>query len=91
MVNNFLFHEVSDAEREEIRKQAKGIMDNFSKKLDKVKLSGDEPMIVRSPCERSEDEGKTGKCNEIDRDIMFENAPARAGDFIVAEKGGWTE
>jgi len=88
MANNFLFHEVSDAEREEIRKQAKSIIDSFSKKLDKVKLSGEEPMILRPQGERSEGEGK---CNELDRETIFKNAPSSAGDFIVAEKGGWAE
>ena len=33
---DFLFHKVSEKEKEEIKKQAKSIMDKFSEKLSKI-------------------------------------------------------
>ena len=86
MVNDFIFHEVSEKEREEIKKQAKGIMDDFSKKLDKVGKQVGEPLVERDACEREE-----GSCKGtgIDREIMFENAPEKSDGFILGEKGKW--
>ena len=86
MVNDFVFHEVSEKEREEIKKQAKGILDDFSKQLDTVKGKMREPLIERDECERKEG---SGTCENIDREIMFENAPEKNDDFILGEKGGW--
>ncbi|MFA4953499.1 MAG: hypothetical protein WC584_04715 [Candidatus Pacearchaeota archaeon] len=84
---DFLFHKISDKEREEIKKEAKAIMDSFSKKLEKVadKIQK-EPLIEREKCEREEN---SGKICEIDRKIMFENAPNKDDNFIIAERGSW--
>lgn len=86
-MSNFLFHKVSEEERKNIQKQAREIMDSFSKKLEKVsdKIK-EEPLIEREECEREENSGKV--C-EIDRRIMFRNAPHSDDNFIIAEKGGW--
>jgi len=83
---NLLFHKVSDKERKDIERQAKQIMDSFSKKLDKIPTKLKEALIERDKGERAEGEGKG--CG-IDREIMFSNAPKKSGDFIVAERGGW--
>tara|TARA_Y100000310_G_scaffold281765_1_gene302495 strand:+ start:176 stop:424 length:249 start_codon:yes stop_codon:yes gene_type:complete len=81
---DFLFHKVSEKEKEEIKRQAKKIVDDFSKKLSKVaKMS--EPVIEREEGERQEGD----KCAEMDKKIMFENAPEKKEDFIIGEKGGW--
>ena len=82
---DFLFHKVSEKEKEEIKKQAKGIMDDFSKKLSKVK-GVNEALIERGDWEREETDGVS---LELDREIMFENAPNKNKDFIMGEKGGW--
>ena len=86
-MTDLLFHKVSEKERESIKKEAKRIMDSFSKKLEKVsdKIKK-EPLIEREVCERKEGEGK---CCNIDREIMFKNAPEKNKDFIIAERGGW--
>lgn len=82
---DFLWHEVSEKEKAEIKKQAKDIMDSFSKKLAKVgKVK--ESFIERDINEREEEKFE---CVEIDRDIMFENAPNKNKDFIIAEKKKW--
>ena len=85
MINDFLFHKVSDKEKKEIKKQAKRIMDIFSLKLSKV------GKVSESLIEREQDERKEGeeKGSEIDRKIMFSNAPEKKDDFIIAEKGEW--
>jgi len=82
---DLLWHKVSEKEKEEIRKQAKRIMGDFSKKLDEVKSeikdSGKDEMNF------GREEG--GKTAEIDRKVMFENATKKNKDFIIAEKGEW--
>jgi len=42
--------------------------------------------VERSKSEREEGEGNP---QEIDKEIMFENAPKKNKDFIIAEKKGW--
>jgi len=86
MADDFLFHKVNEKERKEIKKQAKQIMDSFSKRLSKIGKKIAEPLIERAEGEREE---SGGKCSEIDRKIMFDNAPEKNEGFIVAEKGGW--
>ena len=86
MAENFLFHEVDEKEKREIEREAKKIMDNFSSKLSKINLKTGEPMIERDECVREE---KDGKCEDISKKIMFENAPSKNDNFIIAEKKGW--
>jgi len=86
MADDFLFHEVSDKEKQEIKEQAKQIMDSFSAKLAVVDEKSEEPFVERKDCERIE---KDGACAELDKEIMFDNAPNKNGDFIVAERGDW--
>ena len=84
-MTSFLWRKVSDKEKEDIRKEAKRIIDSFSKKLDKVGKI-EESFIERDEFER-EESGKEKL--KIDRKIMFENAPNKNEDFIIGEKGGW--
>ena len=83
---DFLFHKVTEAEKREIKKQAKNILDDFSKKLSKVDKKIKESLIEREKNERAEGEGK---CNELDREIMFSNAAEKSEDFIIAERKKW--
>ncbi len=82
---DFLFHKLSEKEKEEIKKQVNSILDTFSKKLSGIKKNVKESFIERNKSEREED----GKPEEISRGIMFENAPKKNKDFIIAEKGKW--
>lgn len=89
-MSDFLFHKVSEKEKEEIKKQAKAILDKFSKKLSRVGKSLKEPLIEREKGERDEaGAGKSSGCSDIDRKIMFENAGEKNKDFIIAERGEW--
>jgi len=87
MSKDFLFHKVSEEEKEEIKKQAKEIMDKFSNKLSKVDEKLSEPFIEREEFEREEEERK--ESNSGFRERMFENAPRKNKDFIIAEKKKW--
>jgi Asp-tRNA(Asn)/Glu-tRNA(Gln) amidotransferase C subunit len=84
---DFLFHKLSEKEREEIRKQVNTILDSFSAKLSKIG-KGDEKdnFIEREKFERAEG----GEQDEsFSKEIMFKNAPEKGKDFIVAERKKW--
>lgn len=83
---DFLWHRVSEKEKEEIKRQSKKIMDKFSKRLEKVKLSDKKSFEQDLEFERKEHSKNE---REIDRKIMFENAPDKNKDFIISEKKKW--
>jgi Asp-tRNA(Asn)/Glu-tRNA(Gln) amidotransferase C subunit len=84
---DFLFHKVSDKEKEEIKEQAKKILDDFSRELSKAGREAGESVIERENCERKEG---SEKCDDnFSREKMFENAPEKNDDFIIAEKKSW--
>jgi len=74
-------------DNQEIKKQAKKIIDNFAKELEKVKI--EEARVEREQDRREEGEGEEG--DEEFRKIMFENAPDKDNDCIVGEKGSWEQ
>lgn len=84
---NFLWHKVSEKEKQEIQAQAKQIMENFSSRLSKVKNSLEESSIKIDFGERTEDE--KNKDNDFSKEIMFKNAKEKYKDFIIAEKKTW--
>jgi len=72
---------------EEIKADAKKIIDSFSEKLSKIKVPDKEPIIKRKEFERIDGNGKD--CDNDFKKIMFENAPNKNSDFILAEKKKW--
>jgi len=72
---------------ERIKSDAKKIIDSFSERLSKIKVSDKEPVIKRREFERTEGNGQ--ECDKDFKKIMFENAPNKNGDFILAEKKKW--
>lgn len=82
---NSLWHEVTEEEKVEIRKESKSLMNNFASKLSKVKTS------------ENHFENETGFREEGDpwqtptdfKDLTMLNAPFVEDNFLVAEKGGW--
>ena len=70
-----------------IKREAKKIIDSFSEKISKVKVSEEEPNVRRKEFERIEGNGE--ECDNDFKKIMFENAPNKSGDFILAEKKRW--
>ena len=77
---------IDDKKREEIKKEAKRILDKFSSSLEKVKFKEKE-IEKKSHGYREEGEGMTG--NEDFRKRMFENAPEKNKGYIIAEKKKW--
>ncbi|HJZ19279.1 MAG TPA: hypothetical protein VJ208_04185, partial [Candidatus Nanoarchaeia archaeon] len=53
-MSDFLFHKVSESEKESIKKEAKKIMDDFSKRLSSIKEKIPEPSVEREEFEREE-------------------------------------
>jgi len=86
-MSDFLFHSVSEKEKESIKKQAKEIMDKFSKKLERINNKTGDSFVEREDFEREEREGKKGNLDFRKR--MFENAPNKNDDFILGEKKSW--
>jgi len=85
MTQNSLWHEVSEKEKEEIRKESKKLLNEFASKLEKVKAK--ESHFQREDGQREEGDG--WKTDEEFRTHMLNNAPFVEDDSIVAEKGGW--
>ena len=78
---------MAEINKEEVMKEAKAILDSFSKALEKVKDDIQETVVERDEDRRIECEGEI--CDSEFRETMFKNAPKKKGDFIEAEKGGW--
>ena len=73
-------------DREKIKKQAKNIMDNFIKALDKAEGVKKEFGSERKDSMRA----KIKKHKDPDfRKRMFKNAPKKRDDFLVMEKKNW--
>ena len=76
---------IDEKKRAAIKREAKQILDKISKALSSVKASD-------SNVERDKDrreEGKGEGCDSEFREIMFDNAPKKNKDFIIAEKKQW--
>ncbi|MEK6928373.1 MAG: hypothetical protein AABW65_00245 [Nanoarchaeota archaeon] len=76
----------SEQKRKQIEKEAREILRKFSSALGKVKIS-DKKKKKLSGGYREEGEG-----TREDKDFrmrMFENAPEKYGDSIIAEKKEW--
>ncbi len=83
--NNFIWHKVSEKEKEDIKKDAKKLLEDFAKKLEKIKTEEGH----FSKCSGMRIEGSGWKTEEDFKDTMFDNAPMVEDDLILAEKGGW--
>lgn len=84
-MKNFQYHEVTEKEKKDIKKQAKKILDEFSSSLDKVETK--EMHFENGDGTRQEEDG--WELDEEFRSTAFANAPFIDDDFFVAEKGGW--
>jgi len=78
---------INEKDNEEIRREARKILDNFVFALEKVgKVKG---KSFKRELGGFREEGKGEKCDDDFRKRMFENAPNKEGDCIVAEKKKW--
>ena len=81
----YVWHAVTEEEKEEIRTNAKKLLDEFSSKLDKIKA-------VEAKSDKKENlriEGKGSESNDNFKEIMFDNAPLVEDGLIIAETGHW--
>jgi len=72
--------------KEEIKKQAKKILDSFAKSLSGVKFNKKDLKMGIGGF-RKEDNGV--KCEFSFRETILNNAPKNNGDCIIAEKKKW--
>jgi predicted Asp-tRNA(Asn)/Glu-tRNA(Gln) amidotransferase subunit C len=81
----YTWHAVTEDEKEEIKKNAKHLLDEFSHKLEKIKTS--EAKTDSKENLRPERSGWT--TNKEFQELMLDNAPMVEDGFIIAEKGAW--
>lgn len=86
-MEGFLYKKLSEKEKEEIKSEARDIINSFSKKLEKVKDLPNESFIERGSGYREEGKGKSG--NGMLKERILKNAPNKNKDFIIAEKKRW--
>jgi len=82
-----LFHNLSEKDKEDIKKQVNSILNTFSKKLATLKEDSGEQFIEREKCIREEE--KEENPAELSKKIMFENAPNKNENSIIAETKKW--
>lgn len=85
MANEFTHKKVTEKEKEEIKKNSKELLEEFSKKLSKIKK--EETHFNKENGKR--EEGSPWKTEPEFKDLTLLNAPFVEDDFLVAEKGGW--
>lgn len=78
--------EINESKREEIRKEAKGILDKFGKTLESVKFK---EKAGKTQLGGFREEGQGRKGDEGFRVAMFKNAPNKNDNNIIAEKKKW--
>ena len=83
-MSKYTWHPVSEQEKEEIRKNAKKLLEEFSIKLEKIKT-----VEVKKEAKDSREEGNGLGINSEFQEYMMDNAPMVEDGLIIAEKGGW--
>ncbi len=83
---SFVWKKVSENLKKQIKKDAKKILDDFSKSLesieDKKLLSG----VERDKQVRSE---SSVSCDKEFKKLFLKNVPKKDGDYVLAEKKKW--
>ena len=77
---------ISEKQKNQIKIEAKKILDNFADALEKVRVEK-KKVKKHAGGYRKEKDGE--KCDNDFRQGMFENAPSKEGDCIIAEKKKW--
>jgi hypothetical protein len=76
---------MDEAKKEELKKEARKLMDDFAKALETVKLKQRKGKSELGGFREKAEMKSDSKF----RERMFENAPTKNNDFIVAEKKKW--
>jgi hypothetical protein len=77
---------IDEAKKEEIRREAKQILDKFANALERVKLKEKK---AKKEAGGYREEGAGIKPDNDFRTRMFENAPEKDENCIIAEKKEW--
>lgn len=86
---DYLWHQVSEEEKQKIKKEAKQIMDSFAKALERVEKKETKSKGLVKRQSQTRKETKTQKSASAFKKLFFENAPQKEGNLVKAEKGGW--
>lgn len=78
---------MDEVKRDKIRKEAKQILDDFSKSLDKIKFRKSERKLDENSGMRREEDGKKKDADFKDR--VFKNALKKNEDYLIAESKSW--
>ena len=81
----YTWRKVTEEEKEEIKKNAKHLLDEFSAKLAKIETSESQPETK----ENLRIEGNGSVTNSEFQEIMLDNAPLVEDGLIIAETGAW--
>jgi hypothetical protein len=76
---------ISEQEKEMIKEEARTFLNEFSRKLDKIKGELKEDF----ESQEARKEGKGWEPNLDFKEAIFQNAPFVEDDLRIAEKGGW--
>ena len=79
---------ISDKEKEEIRQEARALLESFATKLEKVNLSEKKIKKIKENSGMRE-EGKGEEANSDFKKRFLDNAPNTDEDNIIAEKKSW--
>jgi len=85
MEQNSLWHEVTQEEKNQIKQEAKSLLNEFATKLQKIKAK--EGHFENNSGTR--EEGSGWKTDKEFLSTTLSNAPFVEENFIVAEKGAW--
>jgi hypothetical protein len=78
---------ITEEKKAQIRFETRKLLDEFSKAL--AKVEGSEANVVREFYSRKEKQGNGKETDKEFRQIMFENAPNKTEDTLLAEKKSW--
>lgn len=95
--DSFTYHKVSEAEKQEIKKQSKKLLDDFAAKLEELKIKDKKQTSSQEHFSSPNQDTKSGLRKQgepwiSDDDFIettIENAPYAENNSIIAEKGGW--
>jgi hypothetical protein len=81
-----LWREISPQEKQQIKQEAKSLLNNFASKINKIKTH---PNHTKNNS-GSRQEGTGWTTDPEFHDTSFANAPLTKNNFIIAERGKWT-
>ena len=79
MTNEFTWRKISDKERDDIKKQAKGIMDSFASKLEKV----EKEIVELNQLVKEEVEAELAEMSKLEITRLLKEKEALAEELAV--------